>query len=220
MENDPMKRLNTALVLGVGLLLTTPTLSSGQIFRKRPEVPAQEEESFGKEAERARLDRIKDELDREGRELDREARWTNQRLEELNRAIDANSQRRWSLLKAQSSWRCPYGMKFWYCGCGAAARIAPLYQRCWDDLERELKPLQIEQENLLRKQDDRLYRIRLYSAKWNRYQEDVAEFRRRYADKKRPLFEEFPKPRLGAPDEKRLEFEDSPKPKRRSLFNP
>ncbi len=220
MENDTMKRLKTILVLGVGLLLVTPTFSAGQIFRKRPEAPAQEEQPFGKEAERARLDRVRRELDEEGRRLLQERDWLEQQRNEVVRAECQNMQEQADLYVRQHRWRCHNGVDFWHCGCGDAGRVAPWLRSAWENLYHQRHWLEMREKDLDRKMEDRSHRDRMHVEKWKRLMEELSDFQRRYRDKKQPLFEEFPKPKPGTSDEKRLEFDDSPKPKRRSLFNP
>ena len=75
------------------------------------------------------------------------------------------------------------------------------------------------EKELDRKEQDYKRRDALYLEKWKQLGEEQEDFNRRYRDRKKPVFEEFPKPKTGLGDEKRLEFDDSPKPKRNKIFD-
>lgn len=237
-----MTRLQITLVLGMGLLLSTTARSqeeqslseflrqrrteqsSAENSRKRPEARPQEEQPFGREAERTRLARIKAEIDQDAEENDRDRRWVQQQLEDVQNALMANIANGWKLVRQISRWRCPNGLTLQGCFdhppvCRQARVYGAWAWAATQENQRERQSLELRQKELGRKQEEIKYQGGLILDRKHRYSEDMNEFKRTAPNEKRLEFDEFPKPKRPAADEKRLEFEEFPKPKGRSLFD-
>jgi hypothetical protein len=175
-----MTRSMTSLIVAIGCLTLAPHGASAQ--------------SFGRDAERARLDAMGRSLAREEEGIARTKAWLKEQVEDLRKRRDNYEKCCKAVKDGIVNWRCPNGCTFNQCSCGASDQFRPRALMCVEMLQREERAINVQRQRLedLYQSLDR--RIVEYEGQKERYRGDVLDFARRYR---------------GYSDDKRLEFDDS-----------
>jgi hypothetical protein len=190
-----MNRSNAVLLFAMSLVSVAAAQSPDQPSRKRPEVQSPTEPSFGRGAEKDRLDRLKAEIDQDEAEYSRDVQWIDRQIDDVSEAQSQNSAVVSELHTKINRWRCRNGQSVWTCRCGDAARYVPVIWPWVEYYEQERDSLEQQRKEIFRKRAEIASRGRLISERRSQLQADLREFKRTAQDEKRLEFDEFPKPK-------------------------